>query len=1299
MKQNKYASRIIQLLAVAVLAGLSLYTALNTGILSNLGQEEIYWERARFLLGQGGASNYNGSSLCSLGYSLVLVPICAVLKSPYAAYKAAVLLNGGFLCLGYLVSVRTARKLFSEEKTTFLSAACFFAALCPALAASRSFTGPEPLLILLVWISLYLLLSIREKYGRGKLIGLAACMILAGFLQIAFLGVIGAATVLLGLYVKQKRVGETSFLYFCLAVLIGLALGNVAERIFLYSFAKDMDLTVVSSLELFLDSLMNGWENNYLLGIFRGLCGKLHALMAGSFLLLAPGLWYCIRGLFPARGTEGEKKRRIFCPEIFLIFALQLLFVILYDNSRSAAVALSSVSYIETVLPPMLLLGAVQLRRSTCWVKELTGYLLVFCLCALVTANLYQTQGITSISSSNNGILMLFQDWDMTPVAVVYSSACLVILAAILMCFCLKSSLKRRWMNRALAAAGFLGIGGGFLVFGLLVCRHTAIHSNESSTRTIAPIASVISETGAVGECSYLMGTGNDQNVSILQSLTPVQPIQMEKNNGKERAEFYEEVRNGERAADVIITGTGEDLVEEIMPEELPEYRLIYMTRSYGLWTKRGSETEQSLAEAVSERLQYLELRSIVDQEEELVSDEEVVEENEDAEGLTEAEAEDSDGEASIEENHQEEMEEAAEKEKEDDAAVEELDEEETAAEDGEDSDEEFEKAEIEAETEDGEESEEEENGLTDQKETYGGGAYLAQGTYRMEIYFKRTDSAEGLTGQIRLSDSNGTIFTETVDSSIFAEGNTGAAVVEFTSREVIRNLRVVISGTLAGHTEVTDIYYWKTSPAYTVGMNGTNSTEAPCEAILEVEALCENKGTVAYVGDVMTDHSDLSTKCFETALLGYTVEVLSKKESEDTDATYLIGPTASHSYYYAMDQYSVMDKTRFYTVLVRNDSEQYEKFTENGGTILSEGRRLLSEAFTEEETAAGPFALDEGSYIFRGEIEERTGADPVTVVLKNGEDVIAEETLDGNATEAELAFALPKRCAQLSCTAETEEGDTLEIFGWSIELTSEKYQFGQEEAKLEQLFDIINDLGAGVTVAAVQEADKIREEDTQYDYLQEQLPDARVEVRSYAEANGAADDPLLLTCGLSADYFRLAGKYCILGHAGEYTLWARCEGENVQKAIENGVEILSSARKISPASLMAVTGAKNETEAIAELPEAVYNLYLEVDVSEIDPDDTIEFTILCDKTEDEIEDEIQGLEDAGYTRKEAKKEVEEQAVCGNATYEAYGLDGEQEMVYAIRTNQSRQYENLQIDVYTWNMDEVPNKIIWIEIA
>lgn len=1342
MKQSKYTAGIIQLLAVAVLAGLSVYTALNTGILSNLGQEEIYWERARFLLGQGGASNYNGSSLCSLGYSLVLVPICAILKSPYAAYKAAILLNGGFLCLGYLLSVKTARELFAEEKTVFLSAACFFASLCPALAASRSFTGPEMLLALLVWLSLYLLLSIKENCTRGKLAALAACMILGGFLQIAFLGVILAAVILLGIYVKKKRVAETSFLYFCLAVLLGLALGNIAERVFLYSFAKNMDITVTSSLELFLDSLMNGWENNYLLGVFRGLCGKLHALLAGSFLLLAPGLWHCIKGLFPGRDTKAARKRQIFCPEMFLFFALELLVIVLYDNSRSTAVALTSVNYVEVALPPMLLLGAVQIRRTACWVKELTGYLLTLCVCALVTANLYQTQGITSISSTNNGILMLFQDWGMTPVAVIYGSACLVILAAILVCFCVKSSLKRKWMNCAFRAVGVLGSAGCFLVFGLLVCRHTAVHANESNTRNIAPIASVISETKTQGDYHYLMGTGNDQNLSILQSLAPEQSIQMEKNNGKERAEFYEEVRSGEKSADVIITGTGESLIEETMPDELPDYRLIYMTTSYAIWARRGSEMEQSLEETVSGRLQYLELRSVSELQAELPSDEEVEQENQDAEEATEAAAEDQEEDLSADDSL------PAEEEISDDELSAEADTEAAAEEDaeadgiaGENADgaeadgiagengdgaeadgiagenaegaeadgiiggdaEEAEGAleeETEAVTEEETETENqsEENGslLSSQRKTYGGRTYLAPGTYRMEIYFRRLDSAEGLDGQIRLSDSDGTIITEKTDDGIFAEGDTGAVVVEFTNRDVMRNFRVVISGTFAGHTEVTDIYYWKTSSAYTVGLNGNNGTDAPCDAIRELEALCENQGTAAYVGDVMTDSSDLSARCFEAGLPGYTVEVISKKESENTDATYLIGPTASHSYYYAMEDYSVIDKTRFYTVLVRNDSEQYEKLVENGGTILSEGRELLAAAFTDEETAMGPIALDAGSYIFRGEIQGQAVNGAVAQV-KNGDEILAEQRLSGSAVE--IPFALPGRCTQLSCTVRTEDGATLDVTDWSIELTSEKYQFGQEEEELDSLLDVINDLGQGVTVAAVQELDKIKEEDTQYDYLQEQLPDAEVEVRSFTEANNAADDPLLLTCGLSEDYLRLLGKYCILGHAGEYTLWARCEGENVQKAMENGVEILSSAKKISPASLMAVTGAENETEAIAELPEAVYNVYLEVDVSDIEKDDTIEFMLLCDKTEEEIEDEIQELEDAGYTRREAEKEVEEQVVCGSATYEAYGLDGENEMVYAIRTNQSRQYENFQVDVYTWSMDEVPNEIIWIEIV
>ena len=232
MKKNKCAVWILRLAGLGILAALAVYTAWNTGILSSIGQEDIYWERARFILGQGGATNYNGSSLCSLGYSLLLVPICAVLKSPYAAYKAAVLLNGGFLCLAYLVSLRTAKKLFPKENPVFLWAACLLAALCPALAASRSFTGAgdaagAPYLVLRQPSAFRKRTVYQREAGGPRRLRDPGC-----FLQIAWLGAAAGVVILLGLFVKQKKVEETSFLYFCLAVLLGLAAGNIAERAF-----------------------------------------------------------------------------------------------------------------------------------------------------------------------------------------------------------------------------------------------------------------------------------------------------------------------------------------------------------------------------------------------------------------------------------------------------------------------------------------------------------------------------------------------------------------------------------------------------------------------------------------------------------------------------------------------------------------------------------------------------------------------------------------------------------------------------------------------------------------------------------------------------------------------------------------------------------------------------------------------------------------------------------------------------------------------------------------------------------
>ena len=126
-KRTEVSFRVLWLGLMLILLVAAMIPVLKTGILSCLGREDMYsGSGPDTLLGQGGLSTYDGKSLCSLGYSLLLLPICVAIKSPYAAFKAALILNGIFLMESYAVSFAVAKKIFPEEKKTFLSVLLFF---------------------------------------------------------------------------------------------------------------------------------------------------------------------------------------------------------------------------------------------------------------------------------------------------------------------------------------------------------------------------------------------------------------------------------------------------------------------------------------------------------------------------------------------------------------------------------------------------------------------------------------------------------------------------------------------------------------------------------------------------------------------------------------------------------------------------------------------------------------------------------------------------------------------------------------------------------------------------------------------------------------------------------------------------------------------------------------------------------------------------------------------------------------------------------------------------------------------
>lgn len=1252
-RSNKSGVRILQTLSLVLLMIPVVYAAMGAGIISNIGYEDVYWERARYLLGQGGATLYDGSSLCSLGYSLILVPICFVFKSSYAAYKAAILLNGMFLCGSYVVSVMTARRLFPKEKESFLSTACFFAAIIPALSTAKSFTGPKMIVLFLVWLSVYCIAGLYESYQSKRIILLAVCLVLIPFFQIGLIGFDLALIVCLAFLVGRRKLDETVLLKLVLTVLIGVAAGNVIERFVLHGFitASELEVVPVSSLEVYLDGLRAGWENGYLTGLFSALVGKIYVLLVNSLLIAGPAALYFIK----KRSWKLHEKTDI----IFCVFLFQIIFTGLFDYSRSVSVGLTSLSGVEVCVPFLVLVGIIYIKGTANWSKELIVCMLVTCLSAIITAGVYQKNGVGQISNTNNGILLLFQNWGMNATAVVYFAACLTILLAMIFLFCVKVNTKRK-ADRLLRTVGVGGLFFVCMVMTILVYRHTAVKFSKENIQSTAPIASVLSGLGETEEYYYYANSGLEKELVILQSLVPQYKIQIVKKDRQEQNDFFEMVDKGERNP-VIISKTGKNLTERTFPEELSEYRVAYTTGHYAIWAKRGSEAEAQINQNASRRMEELLLHSSVeDDPEDTMSDEELESETQ----TEEEQASDS-----------------------------------------------LEKESISAEGE----TEKPIKKEISKTVTFGTKTMLAPGTYHMEIYFGDIGDLAGKSGEIKLSHAGGTLVTKKINESVLNDGN-GMVSIEFSNAGIMRNFKAELKGSIIANAAAEHVYYWKTSPAYTVGLNGGSITSDACTAIQELDEARGKKGSVAYIASDAQNIEDLSVRCFEERLPEYEIQIITKDEIESAQADYLIGVTSSHSYYNAMEQYSVIQRGKYYTVLVQNNSDAYKKYLESGKKLLSMKKLLTSDVFTDEEHVdkeTDTIELEAGSYAYYMDVVQLTRnilphgkIGSVQFFDEEEKRILAEYTVEDTdilrdeegKTYLRVPLVLREKCSNLSCILKTESDIKMECSLRGIELTAEKYQYGQEEPDIGKLCEIVNSVPQADKLFVVQTLDQINEAESGFSYLEEKMPNVEIETITYDKANDTLADTFILTRGLSENYLRLIGKYNIIGQAGQYTLLVRSEGTIAQEADKQGYHALNNGRKVTFESLALAYGDSEEDGTVVKLPKAVYNVTLKLSADGIKADDTVEVYLMCDKSEKEMDSEIEAVLASGYTSQEALRKVKEQKICGKATYKGYHFKDGSEIVVTFKTDKNSVLENLSVDAFSWQGCRTEGKIIWLEI-
>ncbi len=641
---DKTLSCMIQLFAYAVFLALLLWILPRMSMISQIGTEDIYWERARFFLGYTDESLYDGNSLCSLGYSLILMPICALTGSSRAAYSVALILNMLFVAGAYRVAVAASKKVFPEEKESILSAACFLAVFCPVFTYARSCMGPDMAVLLLTWCSIYLLAVLWESYRRRTLILLSTCLIAIGFLQISALGMIAGVLIVMAFYLRKRRISETAFLTFLLTVFIGIAVGNITERVFLGRYSANMNLSASrTSLEVLFASIGSVRTADYFVILFSALMGKFCTVMFSTFLLICPGLWSGFQSFFTytkrqrthffstqdkkvignletAQISE-EKKDLQYC--VVGLLLAQFVFICLYDCSQEAGVRVLSVSGLYMVISPMILMGIAAFRERKSWKKELQWSLLFLALCAVVSANVLNSAGVSSLSNEYGGFLMIFRTSNGTsfsPANTVYMAVGMTGALSILFFALQCGNVLRGKYKKILPYAGFLMLTCLFAIMNIKVVNWSVRKDSLAFADQIEDIVELLSDSDAVTECQYINDNTKSDLLPVLQFLLSDINISMQADSMTVLTETFVADNDGngityvkesysgldlETDSQVILTSiSGSDDTEdyERYEEKLDGWRVLYLTDSFRLWAKTGSAVENEIEESMESR-------------------------------------------------------------------------------------------------------------------------------------------------------------------------------------------------------------------------------------------------------------------------------------------------------------------------------------------------------------------------------------------------------------------------------------------------------------------------------------------------------------------------------------------------------------------------------------------------------------------------------------------------------------------------------------------------------------------------
>jgi hypothetical protein len=378
------------------------------GLFTVLDDEYGYWGTAAFLAGYDWSNSVSQIPYYSYGYSLILVPLFWIFDDPMHMYKAAIILNGVFLSISFLISYMISQNIMLGINNYYRIAICAVVAMYPTYIAYSNIAWPEALLIMVCWILAWCFINLTNE---SKLY----IFVLIGFLSVysyiihqRALGILVSSIIVL---ILMKAIQTINW-----KQLLG-SIAPIVVILFAHSFLKDyiQDGLWLNNLGNLANDFSGQFEKISLIFTFDGmtkffsvLTGQVFYIGAASFLLSFFGLYILFKQtigtLILAIKTSSIKKindNKYFYFYAFLLcaFTLSIIISVIFMISPTRIDQFIYGRYTEIVVGPVIILGFSAITNREFKSKKLVmGFVIGFVALALITSYIIFQSGLTTFN-------------------------------------------------------------------------------------------------------------------------------------------------------------------------------------------------------------------------------------------------------------------------------------------------------------------------------------------------------------------------------------------------------------------------------------------------------------------------------------------------------------------------------------------------------------------------------------------------------------------------------------------------------------------------------------------------------------------------------------------------------------------------------------------------------------------------------------------------------------------------------------------------------------------------------------